>query len=392
MNLINMFYDAIQKIRNKSNSKIKNIHDLQFKSTNKLHLLDKVDLSDLDLQNHENIFSGKLDNPYQLSDDNNTSVNGWTTNVIWPTKEKMPKNFNPEILLENSKHPYGMQELHDTGINGSGISIGIIDSTLAEHPEYDEALQRGHYEIIGNNWYGHKGGDFHGSMVTGCAVGKSTGCAPKANLYYIAANNWTDEELNLPRAQGTHRIKALQRIIEINNTLPENKKIRFLSCSWGINSCAKEYEQELIQTIKKCEQNGIMVILCHYGNATKIVPCDARYGTLSKSFSTEERTGIPTNGKTTPYYKGGFLYQRTGGASSTPPYIAGVFACACQGNQTFFTRPDWQNDLWNILQETSTESEHGGKIINPIAIRERVTQITRNMNLELLQTMGTQHE
>ena len=92
---------------------------------------------------------------------------------------------------------------------------------------------------------------------------------------------------------------------------------------------------------------------------------------------------IPTDCKTTPYYQGGYMYTKFGGESSTYPFLAGVFACACQNNNIFFTRANWQDELFQIMQETANKNDTGQKIINPLGIRERVTQIAREMETNL---------
>ena len=180
-----------------------------------------------------------------------------------------------------------------------------------------------------------------------------------------------------------NQIVALNRILEINKTLPENKKIRFISCSWG--STTDLHEQECRELFDECEKQGIMIL----GGAYKhnhFISCDKSYPIKTKE------VGIPTNGKTTPFWHGGYYYTRQGGSSSTFPYVAGVFACACQDNQIFFTRPNWQDELTQILQDTAIESKHGGKMINPVGIRERVTEIARKMERDLIKQKRIQHE
>lgn len=391
-NFISKIISGINAVKRKSGTyrKIYSIKDLTFKPGDMIHTLDFVDLSELDLRDCENIFCGNLQNPYMLPKEDNKTVLCWTENVIWPTPDKMPVGFNPQKILEQSKLANDVYQLHADGINGQNIGIAIIDSTLAPHPEYDEAIKRGCYEIIGENWFGAKNGDFHASMVTGCAAGKTTGSAPGANIYFIAANSWIDEKEKITRGQGVHHINAIQRVIEINKTLPENKKIRFLSCSWGISTHSPEYHDALKQAINLCEQNGIMVLMCHYGHSIEHIPCDRRYTTNNES--DENKIGIPTNGKTTPHFKGGYVYRRTGGKSSTEPYIAGIFACACQGNNIFFTRQNWQNDLWEIFNKTATILPNGKKIVNPVGIREQVTQISREMEINLIKQNSQQYE
>ena len=182
--------------------------------------------------------------------------------------------------------------------------------------------------------------------------------------------------------------------MEINKTLPENKKIRFLSCSWGQKN--DMYTKECEELFTECEKHGIMVI----GGSYKIKPiikCDSRYP-IKQYTSIEERKlapqpiGIPTDGKTSPFYLGGYKYTRQGGNSSVPPYLAGVFACACQDNQIFFMRPNWQDELFKILEETAITNKNGGKMINPIGIRERVTQIAREMEINIIKQQSLQNE
>ena len=94
--------------------------------------------------------------------------------------------------------------------------------------------------------------------------------------------------------------------------------------------------------------------------------------------------GIPTDGKTTPYYLGGYKYSRLGGNSSAIPYIAGIFALALQNNQTFCLQLDWQTKLMNILVDTAIETKQNGKIINPEGIVQKVSEITNELNLSLI--------
>ncbi len=346
--------------------------------------LDNMDLSDIKLPYRE-YMDGKIQKQQPF-------IESWTDNMKWPSGI----SFNPQQMLEQSKHPSEMDTVHQYS-TGKDIGIAIIDQPLnIHHPEYADNIR--YYEKVGFWPKNYKGPAYHGSLVTGCACGTTTGTAPDADIYYIAANNWTPDHKD-PFVQATeklldeplkmgHRynhILAIKRILEINKTLPENKKIRFLSCSWGEEN--DQLRKECDKLFDECEHNGIMVIGGFYNiEKNKTRKMDKRF-TNSTSF-----VGIPTDGKTTPYYKGGYVYKRSGGASSTYPYLAGVFACACQGNQVFFTRTDWQNELWDILKNTAIESEHGGKMINPTGIRERVTQIAREMELQIAKQNGTQHE
>lgn len=322
----------------------------------------------------------------------------WTDNVIWPTD--IIEKINPQQMLENAKQPSEMKSVHSIGKTGKNIGIAIIDQRLyREHPEYADRIK--HYESVGT-WPQNDTTtpDYHGSLVVGCAAGKTTGTAPDGDIYYVAANNWVNEnkyekataKLTEKPLQPGHRKYhniAIRRVLEINKTLPENKKIRFLSCSWG--RLDDMFAKESNELFAECEKNGIMVL----GGGYKSGPfCsrDKRFGLDATKPLLKELVGIPINGKTTPYFKGGYYYTRLGGASSTYPYLAGIFACALQDNTIFFTRPNWQDELIEIMQQTATEHPLGGKIINPSGIESRVSEIARAMEQNLLKQQASQHE
>src|SRR3989338_6001490 len=106
------------------------------------------------------------------------------TETIWPEKEKLPKNFNPEKLLEESKNPgLGIKELHEQGITGQGVVVAIIDQKLdIGHPEYKDSVI-GYTEYDGAE---KEGISMHGPAVTSLLVGKDCGVAPGAKLIYKA--------------------------------------------------------------------------------------------------------------------------------------------------------------------------------------------------------------
>jgi len=350
--------------------------------------LENCDLTDLDFLNFKDLLIGPLNKQEKIE--------SWTDNVKWP--ETITKTINPQKILEDAKHPTEMDSLHKRGLTGHGINIAIIDQKLyLEHPEYKDQIK--HYELVGV-WPKYDHADYHGSLVTGCAVGKTTGTAPDANIYYFAANNWANYNTPFIAAQlkllssetlkdTQHRLfenMAIKRVLEINNTLPENEKIRFLSCSWG--RAIDQFYKESVELLDECEKNGIMVIGAEYKNErNKTYDGNIRYPDPGKP-----GVLIPTNEKTTPYFRGGYVYSRDGGLSSTYPYIAGVFACALQNNQLFFTRPNWQDELFDILYQTASQTSNGARIINPDGIEQRVSEITHEMQNNLIKQQRLKNE
>lgn len=381
MNKIKNFLYAIGILTNASYKKIKNIDELlrlPFESTPNQKRVHHVDLSEIDLSKEKDMFTGPLPKNYVSPEEAKKLkiVTNWTTDVIWPTADKLPPDFNPVKELETAKTPTDTIKLHTAGKTGKDISIAIIDQRLnREHPEYANNIK--HYSVFGP--WDKNGIDYHGSLVSGCAVGHTTGTAPDANLYYFAAPTIVDGELDRKYIN-----EAIRKLLEINKTLPEDKKIRFLSCSWG--GITDKGADETKTLFDECEKNGIMVIGGAYKAMSDYIPYDKRYKNKTN------RIGIPTNGKTTPFWQGGYYYTRQGGSSSTFPYIAGILACATQGNELFFTRKNWPDELRNIIKQTATNSPEHGLAINPDGIAQAVTQITKEMEKQIIINKSNQHE
>ena len=129
-----------------------------------------------------------------------------------------------------------------------------------------------------------------------------------------------------------------------------------------------------------------MVIGGAYKAMSDYIPYDKRYKNKTN------RIGIPTNGKTTPFWQGGYYYTRQGGSSSTFPYIAGILACATQGDELFFTRKNWPDELRDIIKQTATNSPEHGLAINPDGIAQAVTQITKEMEKQIIINKSKQNE
>lgn len=381
MNKIKNFLYAIGILTNASYKKIKNIDELlrlPFESTPNQKRVHHVDLSEIDLSKEKDMFTGPLPKYYVSPEEAKKLkiVTNWTTDVIWPTADKLPPDFNPVKELETAKTPTDTVNLHKAGKTGKGISIAIIDQRLnREHPEYADNIR--YYSVFGP--WDKNGIDYHGSLVSGCAVGHTTGTAPDANLYYFAAPMIVDGELDRKYIN-----EAIRQLLEINKTLPENKKIRFLSCSWGGTKDNGVDETKVL--FDECEKSGIMVIGGAYKATSEYIPYDKKYKNKTNLI------GIPTNGKTTPFWQGGYYYTRQGGSSSTFPYIAGILACATQGNELFFTRKNWPDELRNIIKQTATNSPEHGLAINPDGIAQAVTQITKEMEKQIIINKSNQHE
>lgn len=341
--------------------------------------MDYVDLSELDLRDYGDLFMSHPTGPFSQN-----GIHGWTSRVIWPSADKMPPNFNPHTIMEQAKHP---DEIDGIGATGRGINIAVIDNPLyASHPEYANNIKYHQKTMFKMKEPNRK--HFHGSMVLGCAVGKTTGVAPDANIYYFEQGKKNEE-------RGKEMIAILQSILDFNSKQKSaDKKINILSWSWTpkrITTTPEEYTQ-VLSLLQQIESQNIKIIFCgdddiypesYSVSKSDYIPCDKHTNVGGEKTEYQNVLGIPTNEKTVPMVDGGYLYQKLGGDSSAPPYLAGVYACALQGNQIFMQRPDWQKELNDILAETALEAPNGGRIINPKAIRNHVSEISRQMEMAI---------
>jgi hypothetical protein len=146
----------------------------------------------------------------------------------WPAL--LPPQFDPAPILETAKNPgLRVRELHHRGITGEGIGIAVIDQPLlVDHVEYRDQLRL--YEEI----HVPKGcpAQMHGPAVAALAVGRTTGVAPGADLYYIAEQHGT-YPMNKFRWDFTWLARSIDRILDINQGLPTSRRIRVISVSVG---------------------------------------------------------------------------------------------------------------------------------------------------------------
>ncbi len=292
--------------------------------------------------------------------------------TIWPSQEKLPNNFNPEIILEGSKNPgLGLKELHNQGITGRGINVAIIDQKLdTNHSEYSDRISS--YEEIGN---ADAGISMHGPGVSSLLVGKNCGVAPESNLYYKATpsgnnSNWRDKS------------EALNRIIEDNKKL-ENK-IRIVSCSLGYPNPRVKGDLSLYKkAIEEARKSGIIFLDSNtifesgfvgggsftdkddfdtyeewlyvqedkkarkFFEGKTIVPCD--YRTIASSWNKKDENK-----------NDGYEFHGQGGISWSIPYLSGIFALMLQVRNDLT-----MEEMIKILKDTARTNNKGLKIIDP---------------------------
>jgi hypothetical protein len=341
-----------------------------------------------------------------------THMNNWLDFISFDSKtkwpEKMPAGFFPEEVMEIGKDPgLGIRSLHRQGIDGRGVSIGMIDyPLLTEHVEYRKNL-RWYQEM---NWPDKENtASMHGPAMASIAVGKNVGIAPGANIYYIACGNIKPH----PSLRGVSLIdfaneaKAIDRILEINQKLPQKKKIRAISISAAWSPDMSGY-LEINQAVKRAVDQGIFVISCnifetYYDkfyyqvlerdpladpddfSSYSVIPWDKSIRLVKKPRSLfdkyyEEQFDrlakveillVPINSRTnaSPTGKKDYAYFR-GGWSEVEPFLAGLYALACQIKPDLTPVLFWQRSLETGIDRevVKGDKKYPGKIINPVKL------------------------
>lgn len=325
-----------------------------------------TDLSESDLSNEYN----KL---IQATFDSKT---------IWP--DKLPVDINPEKIMEQYKNPgLNIRSLHEKGITGKGVGIAIIDQPLlVDHIEYKDQLKYYSERDTVNT----QDASMHGAAVASIAVGKSVGVAPEADLYYIADDFF--------RIKDDYSLLAesINKLIDINKSLSSENKIRVISISWGYDVEDAKGSEELNMAYTRAEDEGILVITTSlfmredmeffgldkiplsdpddFNSYTKIL-----YGKNNMNYN----ISVPMNYRCTSSPTGveDYVVYREGGKSWATPYVAGLYALACQ------VKPDiTYEEFWKLASTTSRTSEgiyrgenyEASYIVDPVALIKKLEE------------------
>lgn len=311
-------------------------------------------------------------------------------NTVFPKDvNKLPKEFDAKKIADMHRTPgLNVRKLHEMGIDGRGVSMAIIDQKLAPHQEYSENLAW--YEEFMNDENKQEEGQMHGSAVASIAVGKTVGVAPKAKLYYFAADLVDKMEENADdesQRTSTYYSRALNAIIDMNRNLSDDEKIVVVSISaapgWSKNS-------EVWQAaLKRAKNTGIFVttteIEKEYGLKDNGVNRDV-FGNPDdpNSYSqTAWQTGqnpsvdvqkntlcFPMGHRTTAAPNGNdqYVHYANGGWSWVKPYEAGLYVLAKQVNKDVTPEEFFKAGL-----ETGTYSKRAKCVlVNPVELIQKL--------------------
>ncbi len=290
-------------------------------------------------------------------------------------------------VMENGKNPgLGIRKLHEEGITGKGINVGIIDQNLLlHHPEFEGKIAA--YYDTGCEQE-ENSGSMHAPAVTSLLVGNTIGVAPDAKVYFAAAPSWTGDS--------KFYADGLNWIIEENKKLPKNEKIRVVSVSAspsGEGSPFTKNQDMWDEAVSAAQAEGILVLDCRRDPLTGIIgpafydPENPENIELCKTgwpSSTSHTTlpadliGVPCSYRTVAeeYTDDSPSYQYTGegGLSWSIPYTCGVLALGWQIN------PEITNEkMVDWLFETCYVTEDNSKIINPPAFIAKIKKLSADV-------------
>lgn len=326
------------------------------------------DLSDLDLKD-------------RLTD---LLFSDFDSRTIWP--EVLPNGFHPDKIMETGKNP-GLQlrTLHAEGFTADGINIAIIGQPLLiTHLEYMGRIEL--YEEI--NISGSTA-QVQGTAVASIAAGKTTGTAPGADIYYTAVSHieitdagfgWNYEPV----------ARAVRRILEVNKSLPRKDKIKVIALPLGWNP-DDNGAYELDTAVNEAIDDRIFVVSSSMerfygfsfqglGREVYADPDSLDSWTpglwwknifySSEDFISQNKLLVPMDSRTTasPTGNSDYAFYRNGSWSWAVPWIAGLYALACEVYPKIDAEYFWEAAL--LVANETTVSKSGkeyllGKIVDP---------------------------
>jgi hypothetical protein len=340
----------------------------------------QVDLRSYDLR--------KLDLSQQLA---NLLHADFDSRTKWP--DRLPDGYDKARIQELGKDPgLGVCQLHERGITGQGIGIGIIDQPLlVDHMEYKDRLRM--YEEV----HEVKGApaQMHGPAVASIAVGKTVGVAPAADLYYIA-----EEHIGAQGPGGewdfTWLAQAIHRMLDVNDTLPASKKIRVISISVGWSSQQKGYA-ETMKAVERANKAEVFIVstaieethhLAFHGLGREALAEPNQFSSYGPGswwangfwdgmprLEPSERLLVPMDCRclASPTGANDYVFYWSSGWSWSVPWISGLYALACQVKPDVTPQQFWSAAMktGRVIQLThDSEKYQFGTIADPVALIE----------------------
>ncbi len=278
----------------------------------------------------------------------------------WPSKDRLPPNFNPQEIIAIGKKPgLGVEDLHKESLTGKGVRVAIIDQPLLlGHQEYKDKIAS--YVPIDCRDVEPQ---MHGAAVSSLLVGETCGTAPGASLYFWAEPSW--------KLDYAMRTAALRQIIEFNKGKPSGEKIKVVSVSIGFNPDYKNFE-DWKKALEEAQKSGLIVVHCDgciFGIGCTLFkdvndPANYEICHFAKARKDKMPAGflyVPIDNRTYANFKNekGYTFGAKGGLSWGAPYLAGIIALGFQVDPELT-----EEKVFTLLKKGGTPFNEGF-IVNP---------------------------
>lgn len=280
--------------------------------------------------------------------------------------DEIPDFTGPNMPQPGPTLPLGMEQVRADGVDGSGVTIAIIDSGLAPHPDFGDRIKA--FKNFGWQGTSKAHDDYgHGTHVAGIAAGDGEtldGVAPKADL--------VGARINTPQ----EAIKAIEWVIAHK----DEYSIDVLNLSLGSKAVLPGHQDPFAQAAQKAIDAGILTVVAA-GN-------EAQNGTVSGSISTP---GILRDAITVGAYNNGQTEaldddKMWGNSSLGPTHPDGlakpdiiapgtnVVSVSAEGSELNKSRPSW--GAYHIDSGTSMAAPMvGGALALMLQVNSKLTQL-----------------
>jgi hypothetical protein len=232
-----------------------------------------------------------------------------------------------------------VRELHELGIDGSGVNVAVIDFAFDTVPdELKECLYK--YKSCNENTDIH----FHGTTVSTQLCGKELGIAPKAKLWFYGTGQGKNNMLK-------------DDLIALKDIYEQNKKganIRIINIPGSVHRENPEFEEVYMKLLN---QGCYIIDSVIFGKDFTCINQDSNtkeYYYSDWQILTKGLISIPTGGKMTPLVttESDYLYCGQSTFSWSIPILSGYFALALQVN------PDLTyNEFVELAKRTKIEKD-----------------------------------
>ncbi|MBR3995961.1 MAG: S8 family serine peptidase [Clostridia bacterium] len=284
------------------------------------------------------------------------------------TNEFMSSLMSGYVPLGESFAQLNVNELWKLGLNGKGITVGVVDSGANAHTELADNLLSG-YNTYDSN-YITADGVYHGTMVSGLIAANGTsyrGVAYNSKIVPLKAFNDSGAGNTSTMANGIYKAVDEYNCDIINMscgsltnslTLKDavkyaiNKGVIIIAASGNVSG--SKYGTATVGT-----KDNLMYPAC-YDGVISVGNID-RYGNLSNTSMENDYVDVVANGKYITGLSNTNLSGYTGnsGTSFSCPIVTGVVACMLQVDPTLTPK-----NVEKILQETATDLGTVGRDIS----------------------------